>query len=608
MSVDDKPAPTRVTSKVTRPFLKRPQKYLLLLSTVVLLTVVSTPSATVAVSTSVPSASSATTTPSLGVSFAQKVTPKKVVTRTRKKTKPPVKKKLVKKKTATTTTTTTTPPTTTTTTTVVAQPVPAVIAPVNAAGADTTTTTALAPVTTAVAAPTAPLIATAVFAACPDSELECARINVPSDYANPSGPQVSLFVSRRRATDPANRLGVLLVNPGGPGGPAYDTIRSSAQFLTPEVRARFDVIGVDPRGTQRSAPLVCDSSRAIRIGDIDGVARSCAITDGAQLQVMDTETAARDMESVRVALGEERISYLGMSYGTYLGAVYRQLFSNRVGSMILDSAIDPTRFGENMLVDPVVATEKALDGFLDECSSGRLNPCLFNDGTDLRAKYLQVRKSFIDGFSRSAAASATRRFDGQVAELVGYPRNGWPILGRALQEVATTGSGNFRRIPTDSQSSDIGEEIELLDSFSTATNLAINCRDGILPRGAEADKAVRAEIGSVAPRFAGVAISRAVSADTCVNWSAPLIPLLPLTAQPQSPTLIIGNTFDLTTPYRWSEGLSASLAAPLLTRNGGGHVAVTKSACVQEAVARFLIDKTAPAPGTICSPSLSNPS
>jgi pimeloyl-ACP methyl ester carboxylesterase len=461
--------------------------------------------------------------------------------------------------------------------------------------------------------PVPPVAAPAVFSACKDSKLECATVAAPFDPANPTGERIDLFVSRRKATGPAPRVGVLFVNPGGPGGPAYDTVRSAATFFTPEILERFDVIGVDPRGTQRSAPLKCDTATKSRTGAngarlsyADAFADSCSTNDAARLLFMDTQTAARDLDAVRVALGEQQINFLGMSYGTYLGAVYRAQFPDRVRSMILDSAVDPTRFGVNMLLDPIAATEKALDGFLDECASGRLVPCAFNDGTDLRAKYLALREAFIKG-SRFSRPNAEQTFDEQIATFIGYPRNGWPILGRALEELAKTGSGVFRVLPTDNQSTSDSERLTSLDAFSDATNLAINCRDGILPRDPAADQQVRDGVPVVGPRFSGLTAS-STAADSCVNWGAPVAPQIPLGPQLKAATLIIGNTFDLTTPYVWSQGLAAALQAPLLTRNGGGHVAITKSACIREASARFLIDNIVPGVGTICSPSLENPS
>lgn len=461
---------------------------------------------------------------------------------------------------------------------------------------------------------------TAVFVTCPTTSLECADVAVPLDPKNPTGEQVTLFVSRRKATGPGLRIGSLFVNPGGPGGPTYDLVRSASRFFTPEVLERFDIVGVDPRGTQRSVPLRCDVGLlspdqpiggSVSVGEgfrkyFADFAQACATNDGDRLQFLDTETAARDLESVRQAMGEEQISFLGLSYGTYLGAVYRSLFPGRVRSMILDSAIDPNRFGVNQLLDRVIAAEVDLDGFLDECASGRLNPCNFNDGTDLRAKFLRVREDYVASTRRSREAGE-EVFDNSVADLVGFPRNGWPVLGRALQELATQQPANFDVTPADSRSNDNTERLVPLDRFSTATNFAINCRDGLLPRDPAAYQTVYDQTPVVGPRFAGLRGDARLTY-TCLTWPAPPSNRVPLGPQPSVATLVIGNTFDLTTPYTWSQNLATTLGVTLLTRNGGGHVAIDKSACVRNIAARFFIDKSLPGAGTVCSPSLSNPS
>ena len=149
--------------------------------------------------------------------------------------------------------------------------------------------------------------------------------------------------------------------------------------------------------------------------------------------------------------------------------------------MILDSAVDPTRFGVNQLLDPVAATEAALGAFLADCASGVLSPCAFNDGTDLVAKYDTVRERYVAS-ARRGRESGEELFDGTISDLVGYPRNGWPILGRALQELASGLSPNFNQTAADSRSNDSAERLVPLDQFSTATNFAVNCRDGLLPR------------------------------------------------------------------------------------------------------------------------------
>ena len=484
-----------------------------------------------------------------------------------------------------------------------------------------TTTNAVA--TTIAPTTTPPAAARPVFGSCgvggASEGIECAQVPVPLDPANPAGASILLFVARRPARDPASRIGALFVNPGGPGGPTLDLVRGAKTFLTAEVLNRFDIIGVDPRGTERSAPLDCSIAALARSdlatpADNSAVERqranyvnlgkACATTDGEKLAFMDTTTAARDVDAVRAALGEMTISFLGMSYGTYLGAVYESLFPANTSTVVLDSAIDPTRFGTNQLLDPLAQSEISLDAFLAACRYGTLTPCRFNDGTDLNAKYTAVREKYLGtGAGRDRAEAS---FDTAINSLIGYPRNGWPILGRALQELTEGRQPNFNATAADNQSVDSSERIVPVDSFSVATNIAVSCRDGILPRDAVAYRAVVDNVYGVAPRFSGIRFNEAVAV-TCVSWPSPTASLTALKSG-VARTLVIANTFDPTTPIAWSRGLAAQLGAPLLVRNGGGHVAVNKSACVRETVARFLVDGTAPTSGTVCSPDLANPS
>jgi pimeloyl-ACP methyl ester carboxylesterase len=448
-------------------------------------------------------------------------------------------------------------------------------------------------------------IAPAQFRRC--AEVECADVTVPRDYARPEAGTLTLFVSRRAALRPDMRVGTLFLNPGGPGGPTFDLVRDAERLVSQAVLERFDIIGVDPRGTERSDELTCSArsrgltrrqltqtppeARSIR-SNYAVVAQRCAASEGTDLDFMDTETAARDLDAVRASLNEPTLSYLGISYGTYLGAVYSALFPLRTRAAVLDSAIDPNRFGESIILDRFTATETALDAFLAACADGRMNPCNFNDGTDLRAKYDAVR---------AAAAQqdgGLESLDAQVSDLVGYPRNGWPVLGRALQEAAVGRNANFRQIPSDSQSVREPSTIEPFDTFSTITNLAVNCRDGILPRTIRSYTRVRDSIPQISPRF-GSQTRSALAAITCVDW--PAAQSAKVTLRPGPATIVIANTFDLTTPLQWSEGLAATLGAPLVVREGGGHGAVDKSSCIRETVSAFLVNGITPQNRATCA-------
>nr|WP_206325293.1 MULTISPECIES: alpha/beta fold hydrolase [unclassified Streptomyces] len=195
------------------------------------------------------------------------------------------------------------------------------------------------------------------------ADLECATIKVPLDYGAPAGRTLDLAISRARATSPRERRGVLLLNPGGPGAAGLDMPLWMAPQLPDAVKKRYDLIGFDPRGVGRSSPVSCGLTgdelawqRPYKAASFDRdvrwartVAEKCRARNGAVLPHLTTRNTARDMDVVRAVLGERKISYLGYSYGTYLGAVYTQMFPRRADRFVLDSAVDPARVWRGMI-------------------------------------------------------------------------------------------------------------------------------------------------------------------------------------------------------------------------------------------------------------------
>ncbi|MGH3637050.1 MAG: alpha/beta fold hydrolase, partial [Mycobacterium sp.] len=202
---------------------------------------------------------------------------------------------------------------------------------------------------------------------------QCADITVPLDYGHPNGRTITVALSRFMATDTAHRIGIMIFNLGGPALPALTEVLAAHQALR-DTAARFDLIGMDPRFTNRSSPLDCGLSndwlllsagvdrrsfdRSVRRAK--DVADKCVQTHGDELPYTSTANTARDMDVIRAALGEAKLSYLGLSYGSYLGAVYTQLFGPHVDRIVLDSAIDPARPGTLLMVDAGTAREAGL--------------------------------------------------------------------------------------------------------------------------------------------------------------------------------------------------------------------------------------------------------
>ncbi|MFG3189904.1 alpha/beta hydrolase [Streptomyces omiyaensis] len=250
--------------------------------------------------------------------------------------------------------------------------------------------------TPAVAAPAPPAAATATteallapyarqkprWAPCGPGEmarLECATVEVPLDYADPGGRRLDVAISRTKATSPRDRRGVLLLNPGGPGGSGLDMPLWLAPELPDAVKQRYDLVGFDPRGVGRSSPVSCGltgdelnwqrpyeaASFRKDVRWARTVAEKCRARNGAVLSHLTTRNTARDLDLVRAVLGERKISYLGYSYGTYLGAVYAQLFPRRTDRFVLDSAVDPARIWRGMIQSWAEGAEPAFTRWAD---------------------------------------------------------------------------------------------------------------------------------------------------------------------------------------------------------------------------------------------------
>jgi pimeloyl-ACP methyl ester carboxylesterase len=440
-------------------------------------------------------------------------------------------------------------------------------------------------------------------------EFECAVTEVPLDYTQPVSPLIEVSVTRRKANNQAARIGTLFVNPGGPGATADSLVAASARVYSAAILDRFDIIGVDPRGTDGAGTVLdCGSDGAEDLlpdpEDLDKLTgdqyaqilgKQCGVGAGQLLPFMSTENVARDFDRVRQSLGEEKITFVGFSYGTYLGAVYGTLFPTRLRGMILDGALDPTRFGSNILLDSFAGWEKTLDGFFAACTDGTLKPCVFGDGGDVVNRYNAILARLPENNDPSLTATDYRaEFEARVLDLLRDPVAGWAQLGYSLRKASTQTNPTdiVRSIPGDTGGGGGGSSI--VQSY-----FSFVCRDGLDPATAEEYAAVRAGIPAATTRFTAFA-NRSVAVPVCQYWPARPAPRVPLVAPAGVPVLIIGSTFDTQTPFVWAQGLSAQLGAPLLTRNGGGHVGIARSNCIDDNAAKFLLDLALPAAGTAC--------
>lgn len=441
---------------------------------------------------------------------------------------------------------------------------------------------------------------------------QCSNLTVPLDYANPAAGSVTLRLIRIRASRPAQRVGSLVVNPGGPGVSAVDFLRGFAKGSAPaSVRQRFDLVAFDPRGTTGSSPVHCattaefdrfvhvdpDPDNAQEIDALVAANRSfdagCQRRSGRILPHMSTAVAARDMESLRAALREPKLTYLGYSYGTSLGAAYLDQFPTHVRAMVLDGALDPRSTWEQLLAGQARGFDQALGSFLSWCDKHR-SQCEFREAVsgDLGAAFDALRDRVEgeplpgDG-KRDVGPGEFSYGTGQALYSTSY----WEFLGTAL---------------ADAQQGDGGLILQLSDIYLDRTergyantidaNNAVNCIDKPFPKDTAAYQQLAEKTKAYAPRF-GPAI--AWSGSTCALWP------VPATGTPHAvsgtgspPIVVIGTTRDPATPYIWAQGLAEQLDnGILLTHVGDGHTAYRAGApaCIVNPVNAYLLTGRAPA-------------
>ena len=421
-----------------------------------------------------------------------------------------------------------------------------------------------------------------------DGGFECAQFVVPFDYAKPDGPRFTLPVVKLPAADPAHRVGTLVINPGGPGGSGVQYALGARLEFPAAVLARFDIVGFDPRGVGASQPaLNCENGPQLDtffatddepsdpaqlarvIAASKQFAAQCERNSAALLPYVGTPNAARDMDVLRAALGESRLTYLGKSYGTYLGAWYAQLFPHRVRALVLDGSVDPATSS----LDATIAQAQGFQGAFGSFAAW----CLSAPGCPLEG---------------SVADGAMLLYG--VADAL-YSRSSWPILKVALAS-AFTGDGTglvelanqlYGRNPN--------------GTYSTLANAvtAIDCLDRPWPRSLAPWQSAAATAEKAAPMFGAAIVWGSL---TCAYWPIESYPQPRIKAAGAPPILVVGTLRDPATPYRWAQAMAADLASGvLLGWNGDGHTAYGEgSACVDTIVNDYLIDLAVPRGGTVC--------
>ncbi len=443
----------------------------------------------------------------------------------------------------------------------------------------------------------------------------CATLTVPLDYRQPAGDTIDLALLEVPAADPGDRLGSLVVNPGGPGAPGTEYAAQAAQVFRQPLLDRFDIVGFDPRGTGSSDPVDCLSDDQLDdyiamdpspdnaaeaktyLGWVRTLGRGCVERSGDLAAHVSTVEAARDMDVLRAALGESTLTYFGASYGTKLGATYADLFPDAVGRMVLDGAVDLSVGPRELALEQAGGFETALRAYVENCVD-ETDGCFLGSSVD---DGLQTIKSFLARVDAHPLPTSTDRdlevgnaFYGIVAPL--YNRDYWYVLSAALRQ-GLAGDGSTLLQLSDLYSS---RGADGYTDNSAEAIYAISCLDD--PYAIPASKVVldQPDFERVSPTFGDV-FAWGLTGCGGVQVTSSVKPR-DVHAKGAAPIVVIGTTRDPATPMKWAEDLADQLdSGVLVRRDGDGHTGYNAgNDCVDRAVEAYLVDGTVPEDGLSC--------
>ncbi|MGI9137000.1 MAG: alpha/beta hydrolase [Candidatus Nanopelagicales bacterium] len=453
------------------------------------------------------------------------------------------------------------------------------------------------------------------WSAC-DDHRECSTLLVPIDYSSPSSGDFRLALSRARAK--GTKVGSIVVNPGGPGADGTSFAEYAQSSLGAQVARSYDVIGFDPRGVGKSAPVTCLTGRqttawlrADATPDTPaevasyarlaaGIGRGCLQYTPTRARNVGSEATVRDMDILRAALDEKKLNFLGYSYGTYLGALYAHDFPANVGRFVLDGAVDPSLDSMQVSEGQSRAFQFAMTRFARSCA--RLASCPYPGNATrvlaginallARLDLKPMRTDKRETLTQSQALGAL--FWGM------YSRDYWPNLRDALSE-AKRGNGTYLLMLSDLGSDRTGPNTYA--SNQTSAFYAISCWDSPAAPGSAGLASAARDWSTRAP-VPEMARAMAWGNAPCSTWFGHSdTPPAPASSDTDAPILVIGTTYDPATPYPWAVALADQLStARLITFVGDGHTAFGNgNDCIDSAVNDFLASGIVPARGTRCT-------
>ncbi|MEV5877651.1 alpha/beta hydrolase [Streptomyces sp. NPDC052101] len=447
---------------------------------------------------------------------------------------------------------------------------------------------------------------------------QCATMKAPLDWSRPKGDTIGIALIRAKASGPASkRIGSLVFNFGGPGGSGVSTLPAFSDDYA-ALRTRYDLVSFDPRGVGRSAPVECESDSQLDLyfqqdATPDNSAERTALLNRTKqfnaaceknskkvLSHVATTDAARDMDLMRQVLGDDKLHYFGISYGTQLGGVYAHLFPKNVGRAVLDAVVDPTQNPEQSALGQAKGFQLALDNFAQDCTSKTTECPIGSTAQDVKNRIAKL----LTGLENKPIPGIPPRQLTETAATNGiaqslYSKDFWEYLTEGLEQ-AYEGDGKILMLLSDSMNgrSENGEYSNI-----TAANTAINCADEKPRYTADYVQQKLPEFRAASPLFGDYLAWGMVS---CTDWAVPGAADHPdVSASGSAPILVVGNTGDPATPYEGAKKMVEALGkgvAVELTYKGQGHGAYdSKNKCVQSAVNGYLLDGTAPKAGAVCS-------
>jgi pimeloyl-ACP methyl ester carboxylesterase len=482
-----------------------------------------------------------------------------------------------------------------------------------------------------------------------DDGFYCATLRVPLDYRHPDRRSINIAVIEHRPTGQQHAIGSLLFNPGGPGGAGTQALPLAYPFFPARLKAVFNIVSFDPRGVGASTAVRCFPTAQAEerffarlpagfpVGQEQeqrwerayaALSRRCEKTSGWLLPHLSTADVARDMEMIRRALGEQQLSYLGISYGTYLGAIYANVFPGRVRAMVLDSNVNPVAWATgdgtahslsvSLRLHADQGTAQTLDAFLDLCGRAGVSSCAFTAGNarTTRAKFSVLLRRLRSRPVTSGSPPATYTFAGTVSTVdaalavpVARPglAPGWEATAGLLQQLweASTRNHAAGLSPLSAPASRPGHATTTPSPAPAypgqEQQLAVTCSDSPNPRtpGAYVAEAARAQA-----RYGAPALDWAWADEPCATWPATASDRYtgPWNRPTAHPILLIATTHDPALPYQDSLAMSRDLAnARLLTVDGFGHTAFfNKSACADAYETAYLISGAFPPHDAVC--------